>query len=82
MRPPRDTTADEGGPLSLSATFLGNPIPDVTWLKDGEPLSPSDRVKITCDGKKVEPKGQSGSSASQCVFVCFQFGRAEQGKWH
>ncbi|KAE8753085.1 hypothetical protein FOCC_FOCC000008 [Frankliniella occidentalis] len=53
VREPRDTTADEGGPLCLSATFMGNPIPDVTWLKDGQPLEPSERVKITCDGKKV-----------------------------
>lgn len=49
----RDSTADEDSPLTFSAPFLGNPVPDVTWSKDGNPLEPSDKITMTCDGTKV-----------------------------
>lgn len=49
----RDATADEDSPLSFSAPFMGNPIPDVSWTKDGIPLEAGDRVTMTCDGTKV-----------------------------
>lgn len=44
---------EEGSQLLLSAPFIGNPIPDVVWLKDGNQVSPSERVLLTCDGRKV-----------------------------
>ncbi|RZB39359.1 muscle M-line assembly protein unc-89-like [Asbolus verrucosus] len=53
LHPLRETFADEGKSLILSAPFTANPIPSVEWTKDGEPLQPSDRVVTTCDGKKV-----------------------------
>lgn len=28
-------------------------MPEVTWTKDGKPVQPSDRVSISCDGKKI-----------------------------
>jgi len=46
-------TAEEGDILLLGAPFIGNPIPDVKWTKDGEPVLPSERIMLTCDGKKV-----------------------------
>ncbi|KAI5632857.1 immunoglobulin i-set domain-containing protein [Phthorimaea operculella] len=49
----RDLTAEEGQPLSITAPFVGNPIPDVTWFKDGKPLTPSEKILLTCDGKRV-----------------------------
>uniref|UniRef100_A0A1B6FN80 Obscurin n=1 Tax=Cuerna arida TaxID=1464854 RepID=A0A1B6FN80_9HEMI len=49
----RDAVADEDSPLTFSAPFLGNPVPDVTWTKDGVPLEPSSRISMTCDGTKV-----------------------------
>lgn len=49
----RDMTAEEGQPLSVSAPFVGNPIPEVSWTKDGQPLVPSERLQLTCDGKRV-----------------------------
>ncbi|KAJ8872976.1 hypothetical protein PR048_026592, partial [Dryococelus australis] len=55
----RDVSTDEGVPLVLGAPFIGNPIPDVTWTKDGVPFTPSDRVLLTCDGKKVRRKMSS-----------------------
>lgn len=54
VTPMRDVYMEEGQPLNLSASFIGNPVPDVNWSKDGTPLSPSDRLTVTCDGKKTE----------------------------
>ncbi|GBP12338.1 Obscurin [Eumeta japonica] len=49
----RDLTAEEGQPITLSAPFTGNPIPEVSWAKDGQPLKPSEKILLTCDGKRV-----------------------------
>ncbi|XP_070156189.1 obscurin isoform X2 [Polyergus mexicanus] len=51
--PMRDVSVEEGQPLMLDVSFVGNPIPDVNWTKDGEPIVPSERVTMSCDGKKV-----------------------------
>ncbi|XP_018567720.1 obscurin isoform X4 [Anoplophora glabripennis] len=49
----RDVLTDEGEPLILEAPFTGNPIPSVEWTKDGEPIVPSERILLTCDGRRV-----------------------------
>jgi len=49
----KDTTVDESNALVLLAPFLGNPIPDVKWEKDGKILQPCNKVHFTCDGYKV-----------------------------
>ncbi|XP_022821456.1 obscurin isoform X5 [Spodoptera litura] len=49
----RDLTAEEGQPLSVSVPFVGNPVPEVTWTKDGVPLKPNEKIRLTCDGKRV-----------------------------
>lgn len=49
----KDVIADEGSPLIIEAPFTGNPIPTVTWTKDGVPIEPSERILLTCDGRKV-----------------------------
>lgn len=49
----KDVITDEGQPLLVEASFTANPMPSVEWTKNGEPLQPSDRVLLTCDGKKV-----------------------------
>ncbi|KAL4084740.1 hypothetical protein QTP88_027657 [Uroleucon formosanum] len=49
----KDTTVEESNALTLLAPFLGNPIPDVKWEKDGKVLQPCNKVHFTCDGYKV-----------------------------
>lgn len=49
----RDVNADEGQELAMSAPFIGNPIPEIIWSKDNVPISPNDRIMMTCDGKHV-----------------------------
>ncbi|XP_011062355.1 PREDICTED: muscle M-line assembly protein unc-89 isoform X5 [Acromyrmex echinatior] len=51
--PMRDVSVEEGQPLTLDVSFVGNPIPNVNWTKDGEPIEPSERVTMNCNGKKV-----------------------------
>lgn len=53
LHAPKDVITDEGEPLVIEAPFTGNPIPSVQWTKDGEPIEPSDRILVTCDGRKV-----------------------------
>lgn len=51
--PMRDVSVEEGQPLALDVSFVGSPIPDVSWTRDGEPVRPSERVTMSCDGRKV-----------------------------
>ncbi|XP_018396346.1 PREDICTED: muscle M-line assembly protein unc-89-like isoform X2 [Cyphomyrmex costatus] len=53
ISPMRDVSVEEGQPLTLDVSFVGNPIPNVNWTKDGESIEPSERVTTSCDGKKV-----------------------------
>ncbi|XP_053676585.1 obscurin [Anopheles nili] len=69
----RDITADEGKELTFSARFAGNPAPEVIWTKDGEPLQPTGRVTVTCDGKSVgltiTPAEMSDSGEYACLMA-------------
>lgn len=44
----RGNNTDEGTELTLSAPFIANPVPEIIWTKDGQPIKPSDRVLMTC----------------------------------
>ncbi|XP_055610566.1 obscurin isoform X4 [Uranotaenia lowii] len=69
----RDIIADEGKELTFSARFAGNPAPEVIWTKDGEPLQPTGRVTVTCDGKSVgltiAPTETSDSGEYACLMA-------------
>ncbi|CAH0545690.1 unnamed protein product [Brassicogethes aeneus] len=49
----KDVQVDEGQPLIMETPFTGNPIPNVEWTKDGQKIEPSDRILMTCDGRRV-----------------------------
>lgn len=49
----RDVLTDEDLPLIIEVGFTGNPIPSVEWMKNNIPLTPTDRILMTCDGRKV-----------------------------
>ncbi|XP_046753441.1 obscurin isoform X9 [Diprion similis] len=70
LSPMRDVSVEEGQPLALSVPFVGNPIPDVSWTKDGEPIEPSDKVMMTCDGKKVGLQINPSSLKDAGVYGC------------
>lgn len=52
LTPPRDISVDEGSPIKLTAIIGGNPIPDVSWTRNGEPIDES-RFSTTVDGDKI-----------------------------
>lgn len=49
----RDVSVEEGEPLTLDVSFVGNPIPNVNWMKDNMPIEPSECMMTSCDGKKI-----------------------------
>ncbi|XP_054736972.1 obscurin isoform X2 [Anastrepha obliqua] len=69
----RDVNANEGDEMNISAAFVGNPIPEVIWSKDGSPLSNGDRFLIACDGKHVSlninPVEASDSGIYNCLLA-------------
>ncbi|XP_076638516.1 obscurin isoform X8 [Colletes latitarsis] len=70
VNPMRDVNVEEGQPLNLSASFVGNPIPEVSWTKNGTPVQPSERVTVTCDGKKTELEINPSEPKDAGVYEC------------
>lgn len=52
----KDTTAKKGEKAILKAVITGDPVPDIKWWKDGEPLLPDKdpNVIINCDTKFIQ----------------------------
>lgn len=66
----RDVNVDEHNEIIMGAPFVGNPIPEVTWSKDGETLRPSDRLMMTCDGRKVGLEIKSAKLEDAGSYTC------------
>lgn len=47
-------TVPQNSKIVLPAKVSGNPVPEITWLRNNEPLKPSDRVKQIYDGENIE----------------------------
>ena len=47
-------TVTEKSTIRLFARVIGNPVPEVIWLKNNEPLKPDSRIKISYDGENIE----------------------------
>lgn len=43
-----------GSSLTLECKAAGNPLPLLTWLKDGVPVKASDNLRIVSGGTKLE----------------------------
>ncbi|KHN78733.1 Muscle M-line assembly protein unc-89 [Toxocara canis] len=56
VMPPRftislgDARAVEGQPLRMECKVEGVPLPELVWYKDGEKITPSERVRMELDG--------------------------------
>lgn len=66
----RDKVTDEGLSLHMEATFIGNPIPDVVWERNGQKIESDHRVVLTCDGKKVGLCIQECEPSDSGEYVC------------
>jgi hypothetical protein len=49
LKPLKDVTATEGQPITLECE-VSKPNLTAQWLKDGQPLTPSDRCKTVVEG--------------------------------
>lgn len=69
----RDGNADEGKELVLSAPYIGNPVPEIIWTKDEQPVVPNERIMIACDGHEValiiNPAEISDSGTYSCLLA-------------
>lgn len=36
--------------IKLTAEVTGNPVPDITWLRNNKPMQPTDRINVDFDG--------------------------------
>ncbi|XP_050440742.1 obscurin isoform X7 [Adelges cooleyi] len=66
----RDTTVEESNLLTLSAPFLGNPIPEVKWEKDGKVIQPCNRIHFSCDGYKIGLEIQDTNTGDAGKYTC------------
>lgn len=69
----REITVDEGKELSFSLPFVGNPVPEVLWSRNGKPIDPTPRTMLTCDGRKVgiliNPSEITDTGVYQCLLA-------------
>ncbi|KAM6969932.1 protein turtle homolog B [Aplochiton taeniatus] len=45
--PPQYVEAKEGGSITLSCTAFGNPKPSVSWIREGGPITDSNKYKVS-----------------------------------
>lgn len=67
----------------LKARVVGNPAPEITWLKNNRPLHPSDRLRQAYDGEYIEltilaADSETDSGNYKCI-ASNTFGRASHG---
>lgn len=48
-----EVTVKQNATIVLTAKVNGNPVPDITWLRNNKPLQPSDKVKLEFDGENL-----------------------------
>ena len=49
MNPLTGVVIEEGQTLELNVSFKGEPAPEVTWLRNDEPIEESSGIKTSCD---------------------------------
>lgn len=68
-----EITGDEGNELHFTLPYIGNPVPEMLWSRNGKPLEPSERIMFTNDGKRVgiiiNPADTSDTGSYQCLLA-------------
>ncbi|KAM6978117.1 LOW QUALITY PROTEIN: titin-like [Tautogolabrus adspersus] len=60
----RNITVRQGTLVELAVKAIGNPLPDIVWLKNSDIITPQKHPHIKIDGTKGEAKFQIPSSSS------------------
>ena len=50
---PEAKTKSEGENLTLSCNATGNPVPTISWTRDGSPVNQSSRISFSADKKQL-----------------------------
>ncbi|KAL7294623.1 hypothetical protein TKK_0011927 [Trichogramma kaykai] len=66
----QDVNVEEGEPLKLELLYSGNPVPEINWTKDDQPLANSDNCILSCDEKKISLEINPCSPADAGVYSC------------
>ena len=54
MRLPRNETVNETNPVLITCEASGYPAPTITWTKDGNPLTASDKTVDITQSKRAD----------------------------
>jgi hypothetical protein len=75
--------ATAGNDATFEANFIGNPTPKVAWIKDGKPVTASDKFALTYDAggttKLTVRSVQDADLGNYFVLGENQFGRLQSG---
>ena len=55
--------------MTLSCDATGNPVPTISWTKDGSPLSNNSRISLSADNKQltITNVSRTDSGEYRCV---------------
>ncbi|NXK97014.1 HMCN1 protein, partial [Formicarius rufipectus] len=69
LQMPENISIVEKNPVSLVCEASGIPLPAITWLKDGEPITLSDSVRVLSGGRtlRVTHTGAADAGRYSCV---------------
>ncbi|XP_020608165.1 hemicentin-2-like [Orbicella faveolata] len=65
---PNSEPKTEGGNLTLSCDAVGNPVPTISWTKDGSPVDTSGRISFSEDKKQLTITNMNRTDSG--VYLC------------
>uniref|UniRef100_A0A2K6K1Q6 Hemicentin-2 n=1 Tax=Rhinopithecus bieti TaxID=61621 RepID=A0A2K6K1Q6_RHIBE len=74
-----EVTVNASSTVSLQCPALGNPVPTISWLQNGLPVSPSPRLQVLDDGQVLQVSmAEVADAASYMCVAENQAGSAEK----
>lgn len=75
---PHDLKVNEGDKAVLKVRVIGQPVPQVTWFVDDEPVEPSEKLSVLSDGDKHELVIHKAELDDEGMYKCVA--KSEAGK--
>lgn len=60
-----EVTVNASSTVSLQCPALGNPVPTISWLQNGLPVSPSPQLQVLEDGQVLQVRAFCGAGERQ-----------------
>lgn len=71
-----EVTVNASSTVSLQCPALGNPMPTISWLQNGLPVSPSPRLQVLEDGQVLQvghpPTWAKGSGCCDSALLVWE----------